>query len=528
MTTDLPAEGLVDRVRAVVPLIASTSFEAEAQRRPLDEVIDALKATGVFRSFVPARYGGYEIDMSTYVDIGLAVAHADPSMGWVTTFYMEHNWLLTIFAEELQDEIFGAQPFVLAPGTVNPSGRAVLADDGTYSLSGHWQFATGICHADWVLLSGKVDGDETGTARQFIVAVDDVVVKDTWHVDGMVATGSRDVVATNVMVPAHRVSLAPPPHLFARPGDPYLIRIPIMPFLSLTAAIPAVGAAMRALELFEELVFDRVQFGTRRTQSNRVPTQVRLANLRVESTSPRRCCATSRPAFRRTPTARSTSTCRRNCSCASRSPMSCGCAATRSARSSRRAAPSVHYLDHELQRLHRDIHMISAHTVFDVDLVAEGVGRAIVAAHEAAAEEELMDALELARLYVAALSAPGEATLADLAPALADDVHGAGVFGWGDGREQVLETTAKPPFPIMGMATWSDPHVDGDRVTIKAEFPPGLPVLGATVTLADRGRAHHRARPGTRDRAAGGTERDRCSTTPSRRSSTARSTTGHR
>jgi hypothetical protein len=43
----------------------------------------------------------------------------------------------------------------------------------------------------------------------------------------------------------------------------------------------------------------------------------------------------------------------------------------------------VHYLDHELQRLHRDIHMICAHTVFDVDLVAEGVGRAIVAAKEA-------------------------------------------------------------------------------------------------------------------------------------------------
>ena len=94
-----------------------------------------------------------------------------------------------------------------------------------------------------------------------------------------------------------------------------------------------------------------------------------------------------------------------------------------------------------------------------------------------------MDALEAARLYVAALSAPGEATLADLAPALADDVHGVGVFGWGDGRDEVLATTAKPPFPIMGMATWAEPQVDGDRVTIRAEFPPGLPVLGATVTL---------------------------------------------
>ena len=163
MIRDLPAEGLVERVRAVAPLVASTSFEAEAARRPLDEVIDALKATGVFRAFVPARYGGYEIDLSTYVDIGLVLAHADPSMAWVTTFYMEHNWLLTMFAEELQDEVFGAKPFVLAPGTVNPSGRATPQADGAYVLSGHWQFATGICHADWVLLSGKIEGDETGT-----------------------------------------------------------------------------------------------------------------------------------------------------------------------------------------------------------------------------------------------------------------------------------------------------------------------------------------------------------------------------
>ena len=43
---------------------------------------------------------------------------------------------------------------------------------------------------------------------------------------------------------------------------------------------------------------------------------------------------------------------------------------------------SVHYLDHELQRIHRDVHMICAHTVFDVDLLAEGVGRELVKPRE--------------------------------------------------------------------------------------------------------------------------------------------------
>jgi 3-hydroxy-9,10-secoandrosta-1,3,5(10)-triene-9,17-dione monooxygenase len=378
--TGAPAEGLVERVRAVVPMIASTSFEAEAQRRPLDEVIDALKATGVFRSFVPARYGGYEIDMSTYVDIALAVAHADPSMGWITTFYMEHNWLLTMFPDELQDEIFGAHPFVLAPGTVNPSGRAVRADDGTYSLSGHWQFGTGICHADLVLLSGKFEGDDA--VRLFLVEQDQVEVKDTWHVDGMAATGSRDIVATDVSVPPQRVSLMPPPHALARPGDPYLLRIPIPPFLSLTAALPAVGAAQRALELFEELLFGRIMFGTRRTQSARVPTQVRLANLRVE--------VDFAETLVRDVAARMQAHCDGTIDLDSLGQQHLRLAIAHIVRRCRdvvreilaSSGASVHYLDHELQRLHRDVHMICAHTVFDVDLVAEGVGRAIVAAHE--------------------------------------------------------------------------------------------------------------------------------------------------
>ena len=93
------AAGLLDRVREVVPLIAERAALAEEQRKPDDDVIEALKGTGVFRSFVPKRYGGYEIDLELFVDIGVAVSEACPSTGWITTFYMEHNWLLGMFEE---------------------------------------------------------------------------------------------------------------------------------------------------------------------------------------------------------------------------------------------------------------------------------------------------------------------------------------------------------------------------------------------------------------------------------------------
>ena len=39
-------------------------------------------------------------------------------------------------------------------------------------------------------------------SRMFLVPVGDVEVKDTWHVDGMAATGSRDIIARSVFVPA--------------------------------------------------------------------------------------------------------------------------------------------------------------------------------------------------------------------------------------------------------------------------------------------------------------------------------------
>src|SRR5690606_18937758 len=132
---------------------------------------------------------------------------------------------------------------------------------------------TGICHADWVLLSGRIEGQEQ-VPRNFLAPVDAVEVKDTWHVDGMAATGRRDIIATEGRVPAHHVSLMIPPALTAAPDAGYLVRIPIAPMLSLTAALPALGAAKRALELFEARLFQRTLFGTTRAQSARVPSQV--------------------------------------------------------------------------------------------------------------------------------------------------------------------------------------------------------------------------------------------------------------
>src|SRR5262245_36048574 len=238
-------EGLLERVGAVVPLIRERAADAERRRKPDDEVIAALKPTGVFRSFVPKRFGGYEIDMDLYVDLGICVSEACASTGWITTFYMEHCWQFTSFCRETQEEIFGEQGFALAPGSVNPNAGEAAPCDGGFRLSGHWRFTSGIVHAEWVLLNAGVVSKESPVPRKFLGRPHQIDVVDTWHVDGMAATGSHDIVAKDVFVPERHVSLP-----LGSPGDGelgYLTRIPVLPFLALTAAIPAVGAARRAV-----------------------------------------------------------------------------------------------------------------------------------------------------------------------------------------------------------------------------------------------------------------------------------------
>ena len=89
-------------------------------------------------------------------------------------------------------------------------------------------------------------------------------------------------------------------------------------------------------------------------------------------------------------------------------------------------------------------------------------------------------------IYLDALQAPNDSTLAALAPVLADDVRAGGMFSHGAGRDEVLATTGAPPYPLLGSATWSDPVVDGDSTTVSGTFPPGLPVVGVTVTVRVR------------------------------------------
>jgi alkylation response protein AidB-like acyl-CoA dehydrogenase len=371
---------LVARIRALGPMIAENAALAEQQRKPVDEVIAALEATGVFKSYVPKRFGGFEIDPDTFIDIGIAVSQACTSTGWVTTFCMEHNWILSQFPEVTQTEIFGSQPYVLAPASISPTGAAKKDGDG-FILNGRWAWGTGVMHADWVFLNGIVEGEGIDI-RLFLVPRDEIEVLDSWDCAGLSGTGSNDMIARNVFVPGVRseplLDMANGRGSGALWHDSPCYLHPMLPLLSVAAAVPAIGAARRAVELFKERLGSRLVFGTLSKQAERGAAQMRLAHaaahveeaeilLRhvgqtLSSWGTRdEICPPEERAHLRLRVAHVVEMCRD----VVRSIMEA-------------SGASAHLRSHPMQRIHRDVHTLSCHTVFDLDLGAENYGRLLL------------------------------------------------------------------------------------------------------------------------------------------------------
>ena len=374
---------LIEQIKALVPMIAENAAVAEQQRKPVDAVMQAIEETGAYRWFVPKTYGGFEYSLRGFIEIGVAMGQACASHAWVTTFCMEHNWLLALYEQPAQDDIFGQHPYIIAPGSLAPNGTAEAVEGG-YRITGRWQWGTGVMHANWAMVGALVTlpGAENPTLGMFVVPIDEVEVIDTWRIEGMVGTGSNDIALHDVFVPAHRVidlalvrdGTSPGSRLHNSP----IYKMPMLPVLGLTAAAPLVGAASNAVELFAERMQGRTVYGTANKQSERALTQSRLAHAKVEMHS------ILNQLFHIVDEVEAFGTAGQGCGELDRARLRVDLGhIVRRARNVVRdtveaCGASAHFLDNPLQRALRDINTASCHTVFDLDVSSENYGRLLV------------------------------------------------------------------------------------------------------------------------------------------------------
>jgi alkylation response protein AidB-like acyl-CoA dehydrogenase len=379
-----PATELLERVEALLPALAAQAAEAERLRRPTDAAIRMLEEAGVFRLMVPRRWGGLELDLDAFLDVGLALGEADASLAWVACFCIEHNWILCQYPESFQRKLYTSTSHVLAPAVIAPMGAA-QPEPGGFRLSGRWQWGTGVMHASWVIVSGFV-GLEPGAApspanlRFFALPIEEVKVDDTWWVDGMVGTGSNDIVIDGAFVPAERsvavLDLIEGRGEGARLHAGPLYQTPMIPILVLAASMPVIGQARAVVRGFRERLLNHVRIGPGAVKQAEKPAlQRRLAHAAIEIQQAElllRDVAAEVRALRNQATRLQRARW-----------VASGAHALHQAKrviqdASEASGASAHFQSHPLQRALRDANVASCHLIFDLDTQQELYGKLLL------------------------------------------------------------------------------------------------------------------------------------------------------
>ncbi|RDH79762.1 acyl-CoA dehydrogenase [Mycolicibacterium moriokaense] len=263
--------------------LAERAREAEQLRRLPDATVDDFVASGLAELLVPARYGGLQAPWPAILDPVRRMAHGCASSAWTLGFFTLHNWMMALFGEQAQQEAFATRPF-LAPAPLAPTGRGIAVDGGI-RLTGRWSWATGVMHGNWVIVGALCGPDDSIYPALALLPISEAVIEDVWHTDGMCATGSNDVVVSDVFVPEHRLVRVIDIYKGTAPGaalhDADTYRWPMVPALALLAAMPALGSAERAADVYAERLSQRVLAYEGVTQKDKPIAQAHLAQARV-------------------------------------------------------------------------------------------------------------------------------------------------------------------------------------------------------------------------------------------------------
>lgn len=251
---------LLDRIRALHPLIRSHAASAERQRRVTREVVEALGDAGILRMNVPRHYGGYQSSLRTQVDVLSEISTACGSAGYLALSQAGSAFIAALFPDEVQDEIFTG-PDVRISSTLVPGSKAVPVDGG-YTVNGKSPFASGCQDADWHLLTALDDtGEGPPELLWLAIPMTELTILDDWDFSGLTGSGSNTVVARDVQVPAQRALRVGPLLEGECPSqrnsaDPFY-RMPLILMFCAWTAASAVGLARGALAEFGERIHQR-------------------------------------------------------------------------------------------------------------------------------------------------------------------------------------------------------------------------------------------------------------------------------
>jgi alkylation response protein AidB-like acyl-CoA dehydrogenase len=245
---------LLESVTAMAGEIAERAPETERNRGLPSDIVQRLRAAGLFRMMVPRSYGGEELTLLQAVRVIEALAKADASAGWNAMVIFGFNAGIGRYPRAVVNEVLSAGPDVVMRGALAPLGRAVPSDGG-YTINGRWPFASGSYTPEWVIASCIVmDGDKpligangAPDVRMALIPGSRAEFLDTWDTVGLKGTSSHDFVVRDTFVTsAYTTNFFDPtvPPAFETP----LLKMPFFALTPTTHSAVVIGIAQGALD----------------------------------------------------------------------------------------------------------------------------------------------------------------------------------------------------------------------------------------------------------------------------------------
>ena len=246
---------LVEAAQELSPRLRARAPEAEALRMVHAETIAEMRASGLFRVMQPTDYRGLGGEFADYIVIAEELGAGCPSTAWIYANIILKSWMVGMYPRETQDEIWAREPDTIVSSILRPTGQSKPIQGGD-RLSGKWSFVSGVDHTQWTII-GSMRNLGSGSFEPVVHLVPraDYRIEDNWHVAGLVATGSKDILLEDVFVPAHRTITMKQAQSGESPGaavhpDNPVFRVPLMSSFGFFICAPIMGIAKGAIESF--------------------------------------------------------------------------------------------------------------------------------------------------------------------------------------------------------------------------------------------------------------------------------------
>lgn len=207
------ASGLVERAKALAPLIAQEADEIERTRRLTPKIVSALIENGLYRSLLPKSIGGFESPPTVFMQMLEEIAKADASTAWCVGQCSVVAMTAAYLDPDVARQVFGKPDDIMAWGAIAHDIQAV---PGGYTISARWDFASGMRQANWLGAHVQVlDADGTrrmkpnGTPeiRTIVFPASSATMYDVWNVIGLSGTGTDSYSVENLFIPDNFAAL---------------------------------------------------------------------------------------------------------------------------------------------------------------------------------------------------------------------------------------------------------------------------------------------------------------------------------